>query len=228
MRQRKDYSDSRLSGACVYCGGAPATKDHVVSKVLLDDPFPENLPKVDACDACNQSFSRHEEYLACLVEAVITGSSSPTPRMRPKVQRILTKRPSLVARIESSLVERGDSLIWEPERERVEIVIGKLAQGHAAFDLAELDLGLPGRLMIAPLGTLDEASRHQFEQGAVGEFWPEVGSRAMQRMAESWPNLTANWVIVQPERYRYKFASGPGTTVRIVLSEYLACEVQWN
>lgn len=33
--------DSRLVGGCVFCGGEPGTRDHVPSKVLLDDPLPK-------------------------------------------------------------------------------------------------------------------------------------------------------------------------------------------
>ena len=136
MRALGDYSDSRLRMACVYCGGPPESRDHVPSRVLLDDPFPDNLPVVPACLTCNDRFSKDEEYLACLLEVVRVGSTSITPSMRPKIQRIFVERPSLAARVET-----GQD-------------------------------------------------------------------------------------VVQPGRYRYLTAIDHGPTVRVVLSEYLACEVQ--
>ena len=43
------FMDSRLTGMCVYCGGSPATRDHVPSRVLLDESYPAELPIVGAC-----------------------------------------------------------------------------------------------------------------------------------------------------------------------------------
>ena len=63
---------------CVYCGNAAGTRDHVPPKVLLDEPYPPDLPPVPACDECNNRFSTMveqtegltvqmvlSEYLAC-------------------------------------------------------------------------------------------------------------------------------------------------------------------
>ena len=36
------------------------------------------------------------------------------------------------------------------------------------------------------------------------------------------------WIEVQPGRYRYLVATGPGILVRIVIAEYLAAEVAWD
>ena len=36
------------------------------------------------------------------------------------------------------------------------------------------------------------------------------------------------WVVVQPDRYRYAVVETGGVVVRMVLSEYLACEVVWE
>ena len=76
MDPRKLFVDERLIGSCVYCGGAPDSRDHVPSKVLLDDPLPPDLPVVEACSTCNGNFSLDEEYLACFLECVFSGSTS--------------------------------------------------------------------------------------------------------------------------------------------------------
>lgn len=45
---------------------------------------------------------------------------------------------------------------------------------------------------------------------------------------DGWP-ATYPWVEVQSGRYRYLAAlDGTETVVRMVLSEYLACEVRWS
>ncbi len=59
-------------------------------------------------------------------------------------------------------------------------------------------------------------------------FWPEVGSRAMQRIIVESPG-TSMWIEAQRGRYRYiASVADVGTVDRFVLSEYLACEVVWG
>jgi len=41
VRQLQDFVDERLKGYCIYCGGQTQSRDHVHSKVLLDEPYPE-------------------------------------------------------------------------------------------------------------------------------------------------------------------------------------------
>lgn len=99
----KLFVDDRLMGRCVYCGTTPDTRDHCPSKVLLDEPYPDNLPVVEACLACNQSFSLDEQYVACFLECVMCGSTDPAALNRRNIQRILTKTTSLAAEIPSTM-----------------------------------------------------------------------------------------------------------------------------
>lgn len=96
------FADERLSGFCVYCGGMPVTRDHVPSKVLLDQPFPADLPVVPACEACSNSFSLDESYFACLVDCALTGSADSNSASREKVGRILKGKPALSSLIAAS------------------------------------------------------------------------------------------------------------------------------
>ena len=66
MNNLKCYGDRRNKGFCVHCGGADETDDHVPSKVLLDEPYPENLMVCPSCLKCNNALSVDEVYLACL------------------------------------------------------------------------------------------------------------------------------------------------------------------
>ena len=65
MQNFKCYADSRNKGFCVHCGGPYETDDHVPSKVLLDEPYPDNLIVCPSCLKCNNELSDDETYLAC-------------------------------------------------------------------------------------------------------------------------------------------------------------------
>ncbi|WP_332777429.1 hypothetical protein [Polaromonas sp.] len=134
---RKLFVDERLAGSCVYCGAEPTTRDHCPSKVLLDEPFPPNLPVVLACAECNQSFSLDEQYLACFIECVICGTGDPSGVKRANVRRILRAVPQLASRIlaELSLREEGQKT-WQPDMDRVRNVVTKLARGHLDYELS--------------------------------------------------------------------------------------------
>ena len=93
MDQLKSYADERLMAGCVYCGRATETRDHVPSRVLLDEPYPENLPVVPSCEECNRGYSLDEQYFACLVECARVGSIKAVER--PKIARILLESPAL-------------------------------------------------------------------------------------------------------------------------------------
>lgn len=204
----------------------PSTRDHVPSRVLLDQPFPENLPNVPACEACNASFSLDEEYVACLVDCVIVGSTDPSAVHRDNVSRILRDRPSLRFLIDEGKTTTASGTTWRIANDRVGNVVLKLARGHAAFELNEPQFADPVSVSCLPLGTLSEGARANFEELPQPSVFPEVGSRGMSRLVVG--GLRTQWVDVQPGRYRYAAIATDGVVVRFVLSEYLACEVIWD
>jgi hypothetical protein len=79
------------ANACIYRGAQPGSKDHVPSRVFLDEPYPPGLPTVAACENCNAGFSLDEQYLACFLECVLCGSIDPAQLKRPKVKRVLLR-----------------------------------------------------------------------------------------------------------------------------------------
>lgn len=99
MDQIRDLADDRLSRGCAYCGSAPNTRDHVPSKVFLDEPFPTELPVVGACKKCNNGFSQDEEYVACIVECALLGTADPGLHRREKISKILQRSPALQAKL---------------------------------------------------------------------------------------------------------------------------------
>jgi hypothetical protein len=241
MEQLRDYSDSRLINGCIYCGAEEGTRDHVPSRVFLDAPFPENLPVVGACGTCNKGFSKNEEYLACLIESVIAGSTDPERIRRPNIAAIMRHTPALRARIEQARFLKDDRVHFNVEVERVKNVLVKLARGHAAFELSQLCSEEPAHFAWSPLDELVE-EKEAFEACHVTRMLGEIGSRASQRLLVTQLRLQSvsgeqralgllvhDWLDVQEGRYRYLAVDDSGqVTVRIVIAEYLACEVIWT
>ena len=229
MDPRHLFVDDRLLGVCVYCGGPPDTRDHIPSRVLLDEPFPGNLPVAACCEKCNAGFSLDEQYLACFVDCVLAGSTSPDDVARSKVARILTDTPSLGARIAASETKApSGQQIWQPEIDRVNNVVLKLARGHAAYELSILQqLDEPQQIIAVPVVNLDSTTVEQFLGPQDTSFWPEIGSRAFIRACKQFTGAD-HWQFVQPGRYQYLVTQADGLIVRILLSEYLACEVRWE
>ncbi|MBV6494948.1 MAG: hypothetical protein DYH05_03930 [Acidobacteria bacterium ACB1] len=232
MASRPPGLDSRLENTCVYCGCGYGTRDHVPPRILLDEPYPEaNLPVVKACHSCNNRISRDEEYLACLIECIICGTTDPAKVSRTKIAQTLERNARLRREIESGRQENDDgSLMWRFEAERVRNVVLKLARGHVAYELSTERLDEPDYVLALPLITMTEEQREAFETVTNETFigWPEIGSRAFHRIFATSDNqlIHQDWITVQPGRYRYS-VHWTGSVVHIVISDYLACIVSW-
>ncbi|MGE0129405.1 MAG: hypothetical protein AB7U82_15110 [Blastocatellales bacterium] len=227
MDQLKNFGDQRQTAFCLNCGQGTGTRDHVPSKVFLDDPYPENLPVVGACQPCNQRFSLDEEYVACLVECARVGDVTPSSIKREKIRRILTKKPTLASKLKQARVVKDGSVSFSIDPERIQNVFLKLARGHALFEQNMPMHHEPANLSFGPLNLLTDQSRREFESSRQGDIWPEVGSRAMQRLVAAGSSALSEWIVVQPRRYRYLTMCHDSLTVRIVLSEYIWCEAVW-
>lgn len=242
MEQLKNFADDRLIVGCIYCGGQEETREHIPSRVFLDAPLPENLPVIGACKSCNNGFSLDEEYVACLVESVIAGASDPDAIQRPSVANILRRAPALRARIEKAKSGEDGQTTFAIEPERVKNVVVKLARGHAAFELSQPCKDEPASVWWRPLALMEEQQREEFESSHVVEGYGEIGSRGMQRLLVAQFTLQSengktemvgltisDWVDVQDGRYRFHAIDyGDVVRIKLVISEYLACEVTWN
>jgi hypothetical protein len=228
MEQIPNYGDRRNQGWCIHCGGPGETRDHVPSRILLDEPYPDNLPVVSACRKCNLGFSLDEEYFACLLECVLAGGVEPEQLSRPKIGRLLVSKPELAMRLaKARTVERG-RVIFGVEHDRIKNIVVKLARGHAAFELNEPQLDDPVSVCYRPREELSPKELEKFEAVPSTSLWPEVGSRALQRLLITPGATHEDWVEVQPNRYRYLTSQVSGVLVRIVIAEYLGCEVIWE
>ena len=139
MDQIDEFVDERQKSWCIQCGtwigDVDTNRDHVPSKVLLRKPYPENLPVVEACIACNSGFSADEEYLNLFLHCVLTGSTDPEQHPDEEIARALRRHERLRASIERSKTEYrtigGETRrVWKPEEERVERIVVKNARGH--------------------------------------------------------------------------------------------------
>ena len=230
MDPRQLFPDDRMLGVCVYCGGPPETRDHIPSRALLDEPFPDNLPVADCCETCNARFSLDEQYLACFIDCVIAGSTVPSDVARPKVSRILAQTPALASRIAACKTEGpNDRQVWLPEMDRVHSVFLKLARGHVAYELSLLQIEEPLCIACAPIIAMADRHVEYFLMPQETPYWPEIGSRAFMRASKQLSELPADrWQVVQPGRYQYLVSQADGLSVRILASDYLACEVRWE
>ncbi|MFM5135422.1 hypothetical protein [Aeromonas rivipollensis] len=242
MDQLLDLADDRLINGCIFCGGSSDTRDHVPSRILLDAPYPENLPVVGACKTCNQGFSKDEQYLVCLLESVFAGSTDPERIRRPSVARAMKRSPALKARIEAAKSSINGQTVFHPEGDRVKNVMLKLARGHAAFELSQPCKEEPDHYWCGALETLNEEAQEGFDAAHIQQLFGEIGSRNMQRMFAAEVMLKSesgeqkkvqvvvnDWVDVQEGRYRYLAIDEVNRIIiRIVISEYLACEIGWS
>ena len=211
----------------MYCGAGTETRDHVPSRAFLDRPYPGNLPVVPACEDCNAGFSLDEEYLASLIDCVIAGTADPNFVPRSKVKQILERQPLLRRRLAIAGSQAASS--FRVEGSRVENIVLKLARGHAAFELNEPQIDDPTEISSMPLATLQDDALRLFETPPTTDIWPEVGSRAMLRIVYDGTPSATRWIVVQHGRYRYLAAVLPDVVlVRMVISDYLACEVIWR
>lgn len=231
MDPRKLFFDDRLKGNCAYCGAAMDSRDHTPSKAFLDEPYPENLPIAEACKKCNIDFSKDEEYLSCLIECVIHGTTKPDERFRKKVAKTLNSRPAIAARIEKGKqLDDNNNPIWQPEWSRVRKIVMKLARGHVSYELGLQHVEDPIIVEILPIPCMTEEEIKAFDslEEHAGFIYPEIGSRAFVNLVTGTPSAYAEWHVVQEGRYRYALGQSTGNWVKFVLSEYLACRVVWE
>jgi len=132
------------------------------------------------CRACNESFSLDEEFLACLLDCVLSGSVPADSPPRSKAAAIIAAKPALAA---AFALRGAKPAPPSPFRSNVtgSKVVLWLARGHAAFENNEPRLDKPGHLVVCPMIEMSDDERLLFETPPVSDLWPEVGSRALLR-----------------------------------------------
>ncbi len=105
----------------------------------------------------------------------------------------------------------------------------KLARGHAAYELSETHRDEPSHIMITPLHLLTTEARQHFESMPSVSLWPEIGSRAMERIVVGGHKaFRPGWIEVQEGLYRYLAVAEATIMIRFVVAEYLARGIVWS
>ncbi|MCP3468184.1 hypothetical protein [Bradyrhizobium sp. CCGUVB23] len=92
-------SKRHVGKICVYCGIATAeTMDHVFAREFLLIERRANLPKVPACQACNNVKSGHEHYLTTVLPFA-SNHLDATAMLSQMVERRLNKNAKLKGRL---------------------------------------------------------------------------------------------------------------------------------
>jgi hypothetical protein len=230
MRQIKTFSDSRLDTQCAYCGDYPENRDHVPSKILLDKPYPENLPVVPSCIKCNNGFSLDEAYFASLIECAMCGTTEIEKLSRQEIKKTLKYNSKLHSRLEKAIhVDKG-IVTFNIETDRFENVLQKLAFGHIKYENSETEFNKPTLIWFKPVHLMTKEEELYFFSISELQKAPEVGSRGMQRMYLNENGVPVeNWNQVQEDVYSYLVSiSMSQSKVRLIIRNYLACEVIWN
>jgi len=137
MKQYKRYADERQRHYCIYCGiniSSKSTREHIPSKVLLDKPYPENLPIILSCYKCNNNFSKDEEYIAYWLEILNQKINPKDTYIYKKIKRAFSRNKLLKAKIIGTNLFGSNELLSLNEN-IMEKVLLKQAKGHALFEL---------------------------------------------------------------------------------------------
>ena len=248
----EDFSDDRQKAWCIHCGGVIAdiecNRDHVPSKSLLSKRLRERgadydrgaddelgyLPQVVVCRSCNSGFSADENYLLCVLHAVMAGTLYPDPATHPEAAGILRSNRHVVRSLKT--LPGGQALLFDdlqpftlyPDMDRVKRVIVKNARGHAFHELGEPLLERPEYVGVLPLERMSAEQQNSFKATGSGfDLWPEVGSRMTTHLVDG-EAMAGGWIVVEPGRYRYSIDWSDGVSVRTVVWEYLASETRWD
>lgn len=228
------FFDERLRGWCILCGEPlvpdATSRDHVPSRILLDKPYPADLPVVFACTSCNRGLSLDEEYVAAVIDCALVGSAQPSAQHRPKIRRILERGGGLLTLLGHAQRAISSGPAFEIDRVRMTRVLRKLAHGHWFYQNAEVMVNWAHSTVgWVALHMMSVTEREAFEAPFLSPILPELGSRQFIAAVTSDFAALYAWQIVQTNRYRYMAGMDEqGAFVRIVLSEYLAAVVSFQ
>jgi len=232
MLQINPQNDERYDNICCYCQTSilhNSTRDHIPSKILLDEPFPDNLPVVFCCESCNQGFSTDEEYFACLLEYIACEVKDSNLIEREKISRILLKKPHLRKRIEQNITQENNILTIKFEKESINNVLKKLFYGHLSFELSNPYIEKPSYIGFELIDNLTNSEFDTFFASEEIEIAPEIGTRASLNYFLINNSPTSNWKIVQENNYQYKVdICSEEIVVKIFMRNKLCLTAIWN
>lgn len=117
--------------ACVYCGSAAGSVDHVIARCLLEKPYPTNLLTVPACEECNRDYGSDEEYfLALMAQTGFVPTLMEKVDESGSVDRMLQHSEGLDTHFQEAMsVDETGRVRIKPNESRVAKVARKVAFG---------------------------------------------------------------------------------------------------
>ncbi|SEG03004.1 hypothetical protein SAMN05421847_1335 [Halpernia humi] len=232
MQQVHPQNDERYDNICCYCQNSfknNKTKDHIPSKVLLDEPFPENLPIVFCCYDCNQSFSTDEEYFACIIEYLVAGTKNIEKIERKKIKNILNQKKYLKNKIEANITENNGVLTIHFDESVLKKVLSKLVFGHMSYELSNPYIQTPNFIGFNTIDNLNDFEYQEFISDSFVDIIPEVGTRASLNHIIQNQKLISTWKIVQKNNYQYKLQILDNETVlKVIIRNKLYVIATWT
>lgn len=179
----------RLAG-CYLCGEPATTREHIPPKSIFPGPRPLDLITVPACESCNRTASKDDEYFRWLVATAAADEPTAQAVVETKVLPQFRRRPALLQEIMKNAVWRaevrspgGIILGYKPgfriDRPRVQRVVNRVVRGlflrHAGrrlpsgYDVRRfvmnprLNEEFKNQIVALPLrGTRDEVFEYRF------------------------------------------------------------------
>lgn len=223
------------SSGCIYCSKPARTREHVPSKTLLIEPFPENLPTIPACFECNNGFSADEEYFICFLEVLkskVYGNYS----ISEHVNGILSKKEVLYRLIESQISCKDAYIHLSFDINRFTRIIAKLAIGHASYEYDDLNFDGATDLRFEFAPNISEKYKAEFKRPQLLNVIPEISSRfscnacIIQNVDTGEEFTLSDWIIVQEQRYSYNVSlnDSGGVSVKMIILDFLYCQVDFD
>lgn len=217
---------------CVYCYEKADSREHLPSKIFLNEPYETELAILPSCTSCNNSYSENEQYLACLIDYVQYKLHNYEIVKRNKIQRAFNARPHIKKEFENltKYTDDGNLDYIEFNHDKVKNILLKLSIGHATYSLSAIHLGEPVAINYKFATQLTKEEINNFNSEPTNDVIPELGSREgtyITILNDGTPITT--WKIIQNGQYRFlAYQDKSSTNIRIVIGEYFYSEVIWN
>jgi hypothetical protein len=216
-----------LQSRCVYCGEYATTREHIPSRVFLDEPYPFDLTIVPACLKCNNSFSRDEQYVACLTDYVRFITSNQSVPLHNKTSDMFLHDSVLRDSIEIV----GDNININFDTYAIESILFKLARGHIS---SNNDISYQNKIVLCKfsLGMLPTNGDWEcFNDSILVEATGEIGSDYTHNLLvvtsqDLESEVYSSWNDIQEGNYRLLVLERDSKfIVRIVIFETLYAEL---
>lgn len=229
---RKQIYTKIMDGCkCIYCGSDYDSREHLPSRILLDDLT--NATVIPSCKKCNNSFSNDELYFASFIELYKNKLDS-NYKIRSKVKKALEKNIKQHNQIIKEL--KGESYIVENtfQQDRIKNIILKLSIGHLAQSLDENLIELDSENIEIDLywNYIYNLNRKQLEY--IGnpiqlDTIFEVGTIANEHIViGNSGKVYTHWVNVNEGLYSFRYSQKDNISIEILFNRFIYSKVEFH